>query len=125
MAAQVEEKSSPAAQSDQKVGSCPVGTPSVKPIGLPGVKQELLKSMKSAFAGKSVSVMPEASVPSAAGPKKKKSLEFLANGLLERALAQLAGRENVILASTENCPTDCKRFRGEAKDSACNGLDSG
>jgi hypothetical protein len=98
-----------------------VGTLSVKPIGLPGVKQELLKSMKSAFAGKGVPVLPEAS----AGPKKKKSLEFLANGLLERALAQLAGRENVILASTEDCPTNGKTVRGKAEDPACNGLDSG
>jgi len=118
LAAQMKEK---APESDQTVGSFPVGTLSVKPIGLPGVKQELLKSMKSAFAGKGVPVLPE----SAAGPKKKKSLEFLANGLLERALAQLAGRENVILASTENCPTDGKTVRDKTEDSACNSLNSG
>ena len=45
--------------------------------------------------------------------------------MLERALAQLAGRENVILASTENCPTDGKTVRDKTEDSACNSLNSG
>ena len=58
------------------------------PLGLADVKRELLKSMKSAFTGKAESQASPASGPA---PKKKKSLELLANNLLQKALAQLAG----------------------------------
>lgn len=62
----------------------------VKPIDLPGAKRELLKSMKSAFS----SSAPAAGTtePHTGGgisaPPKKKSLELLANNLLQKALAQ-------------------------------------
>ena len=69
------------------VSSLPPVVP-VKPIDLADVKRELLKSMKSAFTGKAESQASPASGPA---PKKKKSLELLANNLLQKALAQLAG----------------------------------
>jgi transposase-like protein len=66
---------------------------SVKAINLPCRKQELLKSMKSAFIGKAAPPEPEnrlspSTAATCSGPKKKKSLELLANSLLQKALAQ-------------------------------------
>jgi hypothetical protein len=94
---------------EPKASSLPESVP-VKPIDMPGVKRELLKSMRCAFSGKTPPDLSSSSASAATCPgPKKKSLELLANNLLQRALAQqkadpaIMGEEG---DKTESDPTD-------------------